>query len=85
MVMIFRFKAMNKFNHFFRQLYSHPGLIWKFGAGFIFMAMGLVLLLLPRLTYGLEEGTRYGFTALLILYGFFRMVTFYIEFKNLED
>lgn len=82
MVMIFRFKTMNKINQFFRRLYTQPSLIWKLGAGFIFVTMGLVLLFVPKLTYGLENGTKYGFIGLLILYGFFRLVTFYIEFKN---
>jgi hypothetical protein len=40
MVMIFRFKAMNKINQFFRTLYTRPGLMWKFGAGFIFVIHG---------------------------------------------
>ena len=82
MVMIFFFKAMNKINQFFRTLYTRPGLMWKFGAGFIFLTMGLVLLFVPKLTYGLEDGTKFGFIGLLILYGFFRLVTFCIEFKN---
>jgi hypothetical protein len=84
MVMIFHFKAMNKFNQFFRTLYTHPGLMWKFGAGFIFVLMGLVLLLVPKFTYGLEDSTKYGFVGLLLVYGFFRLVTFYIELKNIE-
>lgn len=76
---------MNGLNEFMRKLFSHPSLIWKATAGLLFTILGLVILLSPDFAGGLSDMTRMGFAGLMILYGLFRLVTFYLELKNTGD
>lgn len=75
---------MNRLNQFFRTLYSSPSLIWKAAAGLSFLGLGLFALVVPTFMAGLSDMTRYGFSGLLMLYGVFRLFTFYMEYKNAE-
>lgn len=85
MVMILLFYKMDGINRFFRKLYSNPSLLWKGGAGVLFLALALVIIFVPKFTQGLEKSTRIAFSALLVLYGLFRLSTFYVEYNRKGD
>ncbi|MBL0309444.1 MAG: DUF308 domain-containing protein [Bacteroidetes bacterium] len=73
---------MNRLNQFFRKVYSSPSLIWKAGIGLLFIVLGLAIIFYPAFANALSETARYSFSALLVFYGLFRLVTFYMEYKN---
>lgn len=76
---------MNKQNQFFSRVFASPSLIWKGGAGLLFIAIAIVIALFPSLTNGISSGTRYAFAALLTVYGLFRIGTFYVEYKSISN
>ncbi len=76
---------MDKLNEFFRVIYSNPMLIWKAGAGMIFTGFALALFFMPSLSSGLGDGTARLFAGLLLLYGLYRLFTFYADYKNIRD
>ncbi|MFN8288336.1 MAG: hypothetical protein U0V74_16385 [Chitinophagales bacterium] len=82
--MILQFMEMDKLNAFFRIVFSNPMLIWKAGAGLVFMGFGLAMFFMPGLS-GLGDGTTKLFAGLLFLYGAYRMVTFYVDYKSIRD
>lgn len=75
---------MNPINNFFKTLYSHPSLIWKAGAALIFIGLSLGIYFTPALVREMDESTRKGFSALLLVYGLFRLLTFYTEYKTVK-
>jgi hypothetical protein len=76
---------MNNVNNFFRKLYSSPPLIWKAGAGLMFVGLALAILFMPSLINGLTDNSRFAFAGLLGIYGMFRLMTFYTEYKRIEN
>jgi hypothetical protein len=76
---------LNETNRFFKKLYSSPSLLWKGGAGVLFIALGFTIVAFPAFIDGLDVKTRYLFAGLLILYGLFRWGTFYAEYKSKRD
>ena len=76
---------MDSLNQFFKKLYSNPSLMWKAGAGVMFLTLSLVIIFSPNLIDGLTNNSRYAFSGLLAVYGVFRLMTFYGEYKRLED
>jgi hypothetical protein len=76
---------MLKLNVFFRKLYSNPSLIWKAGAGLLFTSLSLAMFLVPTFINGLDKGTRIGFAFLLLIYGLFRLSTFYVEYNRRDN
>lgn len=75
---------MNPINHFFFTLYSHPSLIWKVGAALIFIGLAFGIFFTPSLVREMDDSTRKGFSALLLVYGIFRLLTFYTEYKKVK-
>ncbi len=75
-------RYMDKQNQFFTRVFSSPSLIWKGGAGLLFIGIAIAIVLFPSLTDGISNGTRYAFSALLTVYGLFRIGTFYVEYKS---
>lgn len=76
---------MNPVNDFFRRLYSNPGLIWKGGAAVLFISMAAMVLLVPSIMSGVAQSTRALSAGLIGVYGLFRLVTFFIEYKQVKD
>lgn len=72
-------------NDFFRILFSNPGLLWKAGAGFIFIGLAAFIFFEPGLTVGGDKSTANIFAALLGAYGLYRFATFYFDYKNIRD
>jgi hypothetical protein len=70
---------------FMRKISSSPSLIWKGGAGVLFLVMALAFIVYPDLIDDLSDNSRYAFSGLLAFYGAFRLITFYNEFKRKED
>lgn len=76
---------MDKLNDFFKTLYSNPALMWKAGAGFLFLTIGLVIFFLPSLLGQIEDSKRLLIAAFIGGYGLFRLVTFYVEYKQVKN
>ena len=74
---------MDKLNQFFRKLYSNPALLWAFFASLLFIALSLVIFFVP--SYGFAD-PKYRITlgGGILLYGLFRLYTFYMAFKSLD-
>lgn len=60
-------------------------LLWKAGAGLVFIAFSLAMFFIPQLGNGLNENTKAIFAGLLLLYGLYRLVTFYLDYRNIKD
>lgn len=63
-------------------------LLWKGAAGLLFIGLAVLLLFAPRIINGavnLDSGTRNSFGALLLVYGIYRLATFYTEYNSLKD
>lgn len=85
MVMILQFKDnMDELNKFFRKVYSSPAAMWKGIAALIFITTGTALVIIPSLT-GWDFKPRLGFGGMMIIYGLFRLWTFYIDIKGQDD
>lgn len=76
---------MDKLNHFFKQLYSSPSLLWKAGAGLIFFCFSIAIIFVPSLSLGFTDNSRYLFAGLLMFYALFRFYGFYVEYKSYHD
>ena len=76
---------MDNLNKFFAKLFSRPALLWKAGAGILFVGLAIAMFVVPSFINGLDNGTRLGFAFLLLIYGAFRFSTFYIEYNRKED
>lgn len=85
MVMILFFYGPLAMNEFFRILFSNPGLLWKAGAGFIFIGLAAFIFFAPNLTVGGDKSMGNIFAALLLAYGIYRFATFYFEYKNIRN
>lgn len=72
-------------NEFFRTLFTNPGLLWKAGAGLLFVGLAAFIFWAPDLTVGGDKSTANIFAALLFAYGVYRLATFYFEFKNIRN
>jgi len=70
---------------FFQQLVKHPALLWRLVASVVFIGMALSFWLVPAISQGLENSDRNIFATLLLLYGLYRLFTFYSEFKKTGD
>lgn len=75
---------MNSINNFFRILYTNPYLLWRVVAGILFLLLAIVILLIPRITNGIDNNTKNIFTAFLFIYAIFRLATFYMEYKRID-
>ena len=85
MVMILQFKdQMDKFNKFFRKVYSSPLIMWNGTAALIFIFIGLTVMLVPSVMGG-DATIRYGFGGMLTVYGVFRFWTFYKAVNARDD
>lgn len=78
-------REMNNLNSFFARLYSRPSLLWKACAGVLFLGLAIAMFVVPSFINGLDKGTRLGFAFLLLVYGGFRLSTFYVEYKRRDD
>jgi len=76
---------MDKLNKFFRKVYTSPAMMWKGCAALIFITIGIAVIAVPSLTGGGEMKMRLGFGGLITVYGFFRLWTFYLDYKVIED
>jgi len=76
---------MDKFNQFFRKLYSTPSLLWKAGASLLFISLAVIIFFTPNLIYGLSTSSRNLFSIIMLCYGLFRLAGFYTEYKSLRD
>ncbi len=76
---------MDNLNQFFKKLYATPSLLWKAGAGFIFFCFSIGILVVPSLSLGFTESSRYLFAGLMFLYSLFRFYSCYAEYKTYED
>ncbi len=76
---------MNNRNQFFKRLYSSPSMLWKAGAGVLFLILSVVFALSPEIINGLTNNSRYALAALLAVWGLFRLITFYNEYKRTQD
>jgi len=74
---------MNNINNFFRVLYTHPHLLWRVVAGFLFLFIALFIFLIPRLTASIDSYTRNIFAVFLLIYALFRLGTFYMDYKRI--
>ena len=77
--------TLERRKNFFMKVASSPSLIWKLGAGVLFLVLALAFLIYPSIIEGLSENSRYAFAGLLFVYGSFRLITFYSEFKSIVD
>ena len=85
MVMILQFKEdMDRVNKFFRKVYTSPAIMWKGCAALVFITIGIAILVIPSLTGG-DATIRTGFGGMLSVYGLFRLWTFYMDVKRLDD
>ena len=75
---------MDSFNNFFKKIYSNPALLWRGGAGLLFLSLGFAMLFMPNLI-GLDTSPRIAFAVLLVLYGAFRLGGFYTSYKNIDN
>ncbi len=75
---------MNR-NSFVQKIFNSPALIWKAGAGLMFVGLAIAIAFVPSLTDGLDKTTRYSFGGLLTVYGLFRLGTFYAEYKRMGN
>lgn len=76
---------MSSLNEFFRRLYSNPALIWKAGAGLVFLSIALAVYFIPSLLGNVDEGKRTLAAVFIGAYGLFRIVTFYVEYKQVQN
>jgi len=51
----------------------------------VFIAMGAVLILVPSVSNGVDFNTRLLFGALMLIYGGYRFLTFWWEFKKAKQ
>lgn len=51
----------------------------------VFIAMGLVLILVPSVTNGADVNTRLLFGSLMLIYGGYRFFTFWAEYKRAKQ
>lgn len=76
---------MNKLNDFFKFLYSHPALMWKAGAGLLFVSIAFAIFFIPSLLGDVDDSKKLLFTIFVGGYGLFRLVTFYVEYKQMKN
>lgn len=69
---------------FIQKIFRSPGLIWKAGAGLLFIGLAIAIAFVPSLTDNMDKSTRYAFGGLLTVYGLFRLGTFYAEYKRMD-
>jgi hypothetical protein len=72
-------------NNLLSKILTTPTLLWKAIASLVFVGLGISFLVLPNIIVGLESGVRNTFSALLTMYGLFRLYTLYAEIKRRED
>lgn len=74
---------------FFKRVMKSPMLIWKLSAGVVFAGIGLVLLMAPNVILGTIDksslATTRIFAGLILIYGSYRLVTFYVDLKSRSD
>ena len=75
---------MNR-DSFIQKIFRSPGLIWKAGAGLLFIGLAVAIAFVPSLTDNIDKSTRYAFGGLLTVYGLFRLGTFYTEYKRMNN
>ena len=75
---------MDRINRFFRKVYSSPAIMWKGCAAVLFITIGIAILALPNLTGG-DLTIRKGFGGMLTVYGLYRLWTFYLDVKEIDD
>ena len=73
------------FNKFFKKLYNSPSMLWKAGAGLIFLCFSIAIAFVPSLSLGLIGNYRSMFAGLMLLYAIFRFYSCYAEYKSYGD
>jgi uncharacterized membrane protein HdeD (DUF308 family) len=71
--------------NFFKKLTSRPMLVWKLGAGLLFIGIAAMFYFEPGTRDKASRTTTQLFSILLGLYGIYRLVTFYLDIKNMDD
>jgi hypothetical protein len=72
-------------NEFFSLLSKHPNVMLRLLFSLVFIAMGVVLILIPSVTNGADVNTRLLFGSLMLIYGGYRFLTFWWEFKKAKQ
>jgi len=72
-------------NEFFSLLSRHPNVMLRLLFSLVFIAMGAVLILVPSVSNGVDLNTRLLFGILLLIYGGYRFLTFWWEFKKAKQ
>ncbi|MDW8273420.1 MAG: hypothetical protein RMJ53_04225 [Chitinophagales bacterium] len=69
-------------NSFFKILSRYPAVMLRLLFSIVFGVTGLVIIYIPSVTNGADVNTRLVFGALLLIYGSYRFLTFYQEYKR---
>ena len=78
-------------SNFLKNIYTSPSLIWKAGAGVLFLILAVVVFAVPDITSGFtarysdtwsELQVRSSIAGIFALYGCFRLFSFYLEYRN---
>lgn len=77
---------MNKKKPFIVQLFCNPSLMWKAGASIVFIVLGAVFIVSPKMLLGdADNMTRFGFGGMVLVYGIFRLYMFVSEYKSMNQ
>ncbi|MFI5173010.1 MAG: hypothetical protein ACHQFW_11500 [Chitinophagales bacterium] len=68
-----------------KNLFNQPVLLLKLVASVMYITMGIIILAVPGLINGLGQTFSYALSAVLIIYGIFRLIRVLGEFKENND
>lgn len=69
-------------NEFFQIIFKYPAVLMRLLFSIVFIGIGLAILYVPSLTNGASVNTRITFAALTLVYGSYRFLTFWLEYKK---
>ncbi len=77
---------MNKGNNtgFFRRVLGSPMVLWKGLMGLLLVGLALAIIFFPQIVGNADKATRNTFAGLMIIYGLFRLATFYADYQNVR-
>lgn len=74
---------------FWKRIMKSPLLVWKLSAGLLFAILGLLLLIAPGVLMDNIAKSNLAniriLAALLLVYGTYRLVTFYFDLKSRRE